>query len=131
MTTWSGLPALGLAKAVDGYDPGLGTFVGYAVRAVRGELTRHVPDEQAASQACEPAPTVDDASGWLPVRPALDHLPPAERDVLVMRFFLSMTPERIAERVGVPESDVSGLLAGALRGLRARIEGRPARSRRG
>ena len=35
---------LGLLKTIDRYDPGLGSFVGYAVTTIRGELKRHFRD---------------------------------------------------------------------------------------
>lgn len=36
---------VGLLKAIDRYDPGLGSFVGYAVPSIRGELKRHFRDK--------------------------------------------------------------------------------------
>lgn len=36
---------LGLVKAVDGFDPALGTFVGYAIPTIRGELKRYFRDQ--------------------------------------------------------------------------------------
>lgn len=35
---------LGLLKTIDRYDPALGSFVGYAVTTIRGELKRHFRD---------------------------------------------------------------------------------------
>src|SRR5436190_22319699 len=35
---------VGLLKTIDRYDPGVGSFVGYAVTTIRGELKRHFRD---------------------------------------------------------------------------------------
>ena len=35
---------LGLLKTIDRYEPGAGSFVGYAVTTIRGELKRHFRD---------------------------------------------------------------------------------------
>src|SRR5436190_76923 len=40
---------------------------------------------------------------------ALDKLPPEQRDVIVMRFVLGLSPREIAERIGRSEDAVHGL----------------------
>ncbi len=52
------------------------------------------------------------------LRPLLAALPEGERTVVVLRFFASLTQTQIADRVGIPPTQVSRLLATALRQLR-------------
>ncbi|EID17714.1 RNA polymerase sigma factor SigF [Mycolicibacterium phlei] len=56
------------------------------------------------------------------LRPLLAALPERERQVLVLRFFESMTQTQIAERVGVSQMHVSRLLAKSLARLRDQLE---------
>jgi RNA polymerase sigma-B factor len=56
------------------------------------------------------------------LRPLLAQLPPRERNVLVLRFFESMTQSQIAERVGISQMHVSRLLAKSLASLRDQLQ---------
>jgi RNA polymerase sigma-B factor len=56
------------------------------------------------------------------LRPLLASLPDRERQVLLLRFFESMTQTQIAERVGISQMHVSRLLAKSLARLRDQLE---------
>ena len=45
---------LGLLKTIDRYEPGLGSFLGYAVTTIRGELKRHFRDHGWAMHVTRP-----------------------------------------------------------------------------
>ncbi len=56
------------------------------------------------------------------LRPLLASLPERERQVLLLRFFESMTQTQIAERVGISQMHVSRLLAKSLARLRDQLQ---------
>lgn len=56
------------------------------------------------------------------LRPLLASLPERERQVLLLRFFESMTQTQIAERVGISQMHVSRLLAKSLTRMRDQLE---------
>ncbi|MCV7015719.1 RNA polymerase sigma factor SigF [Mycolicibacterium madagascariense] len=56
------------------------------------------------------------------LRPLLASLPERERQVLLLRFFESMTQTQIAERVGISQMHVSRLLAKSLARLRDQLD---------
>jgi RNA polymerase sigma-B factor len=56
------------------------------------------------------------------LRPLLASLPDRDRQVLLLRFFESMTQTQIAERVGISQMHVSRLLAKSLTRLRDQLE---------
>jgi RNA polymerase sigma-B factor len=63
------------------------------------------------------------------VRPLIAALPEQERDVLVMRFFESLTQTQIAERIGVSQMQVSRILSRTLTKLREQaLDERPHRT---
>ncbi|MEU7629717.1 RNA polymerase sigma factor SigF [Nocardia sp. NPDC049220] len=63
------------------------------------------------------------------VRPLIAALPGLERDVLVMRFFESLTQGQIAERIGVSQMHVSRILSRTLTKLREQaLDQRPHRT---
>ncbi|MFI1405578.1 RNA polymerase sigma factor [Streptomyces griseofuscus] len=51
----------------------------------------------------------------------LDELPPAQRQVLVLRFYADLPVRDIAEALGIPEGTVKSRLHTAVRALRARL----------
>jgi RNA polymerase sigma-B factor len=56
------------------------------------------------------------------LRPLLAALPERERQVLLLRFFESLTQTQIAERVGISQMHVSRLLAKSLARLRDQLQ---------
>jgi RNA polymerase sigma-70 factor, ECF subfamily len=67
----------------------------------------------------------DDAAGarerFADLRLALDALPPEQRDVLVLRFLIGLSPGEIAERLGRSEDAVHGLQHRGRRRLRSEM----------
>ncbi|WP_028476941.1 RNA polymerase sigma factor SigF [Nocardia sp. CNY236] len=55
---------------------------------------------------------------FMAVRPLIGALPDRERQVLIMRFFESLTQNQIAERLGVSQMHVSRILSRTLHALR-------------
>jgi RNA polymerase sigma-B factor len=55
------------------------------------------------------------------IRPLIDQLPPRERQILLLRFFLQMTQSQIAREVGISQMHVSRLLTRTLAELRDAI----------
>jgi RNA polymerase sigma-B factor len=55
---------------------------------------------------------------YLAVKPLLAALPEREKQVLVMRFFDSMSQEQIAQRIGCSQMQVSRILSKTLKSLR-------------
>ena len=54
------------------------------------------------------------------VRAAVEALPPRQREVVVLRFFLDLSVRDAAARMGCAEGTVKGLLSDAVRSLRTR-----------
>ncbi|GLZ79665.1 hypothetical protein Afil01_44720 [Actinorhabdospora filicis] len=69
----------------------------------------------------EPGFAAVDDHLWL--RPAIIGLPPRERRILVMRFFLHMSQAEIGAEIGVSQMQVSRLLAKALKRLHTALSG--------
>ena len=59
---------------------------------------------------------------WESIAPAIRDLPPRERRVLYLRFFVGLTQSEIAEEIGVSQMHVSRILAQTLRALRGSLE---------
>jgi RNA polymerase sigma-B factor len=58
--------------------------------------------------------------------PALAELGQREKAIVRMRFFEDLTQSQIARRIGVSQMQVSRLLAGSLRTMRAALDAVPA-----
>jgi RNA polymerase sigma-70 factor (ECF subfamily) len=71
------------------------------VRANRASPSDSVPDSQTAKG--------DDVDHTLSVRAALASLPEAQREVVVLRHVVGLTPGEIADRIGRTEGAVHGL----------------------
>src|SRR5918997_929044 len=144
---------LGLIKAIDRYDPGLGPFVRYAVPNIMGELKRHFRDKgwsmhvprSVQERFLQVNDAMDELSGRLgrspspkdvaahtgleleevleALDPAFRALPPREQTILKLRFIDDLTQSEIAEHVGVSQMHVSRLLRRSLDRLNAAAEG--------
>lgn len=84
---------VGLLKAIDRYDPGLGSFVGYAVPSIRGELKRHFRDKGWGMRVPRAL-----QERWLKVSQATE--------VLSGRLGRSPSPKDIAEHTGLSVEEV-------------------------
>ena len=58
---------------------------------------------------------------FLTVRPALEKLPERERQIVILRFFGSMTQTQIADRMGISQMHVSRILSRTLIQLREEL----------
>ncbi|WP_422673510.1 SigB/SigF/SigG family RNA polymerase sigma factor [Bailinhaonella thermotolerans] len=59
------------------------------------------------------------------LKPALEHLPPRERRILLLRFYGNKTQQEIADDIGMSQMHVCRLLARTLHQLRAELLGTP------
>jgi RNA polymerase sigma-B factor len=66
-------------------------------------------------------PELEKMESYLTVRPALEKLPERERQIVILRFFGSMTQTQIAERMGISQMHVSRILARTLTQLREEL----------
>jgi RNA polymerase sigma-70 factor (ECF subfamily) len=83
-------------------------------------MRRPVPVEEV-----RPADTADEGDGgrerFADLRLALDALPAEQRDVIVLRFLVGLTPGEVAERMGRSEDAVHGLQHRGRRRLRSEM----------
>jgi RNA polymerase sigma-70 factor (sigma-E family) len=91
----------------------------------RGVMSRRHIDAQA-HHVGDVGPDPDDAFALdeehRAVIDALSHLPPRQRDCLVMRYHLEMSPHEIGDALGIGVNSVKTHLTRALRALRERME---------
>jgi RNA polymerase sigma factor (sigma-70 family) len=121
--------AIGLIKAVDGFDVARGDDLGaYAVPTIVGELRRHQAQRGAVATATFDA-TVHAATeselGRTETRLALHGafrlLTRRERDVVALRFYRDLTQQDIADRLGLSQAQVSRTLSTAFAKLRSAL----------
>ena len=126
--------AIGLIKAVDGFDTARGDDLGaYAVPTIVGELRRHQARRIRAGSnggtgldrdtaECRFAETeLRRSETRLALRGAFQGLTRREREVVVLRFYRDLTQERIAEQLGLSQAQVSRTLSIALVKLRSAL----------
>jgi RNA polymerase sigma-70 factor, ECF subfamily len=115
-----------LPAALRRYEPRAAPFSAWILRVAYNAAIDHtrtrrpVPCEEVRS-----SDVVDDVSGrerFADLRLALDALPPEQRDVLVLRFVIGLTPREVAERMGRSEDAVHGLQHRGRRSLRREME---------
>jgi RNA polymerase sigma-70 factor (ECF subfamily) len=122
-----------LLTALGRYEPRVVPFSAWILRVAHNAAIDHmrarrpVPCEEVRSPDIE-----DDVSGrerFADLRLALDALPAEQRDVIMLRFLIGLSPREIAERLGRSEDAVHGLQHRGRRRLRremARIQDQPA-----
>lgn len=66
-------------------------------------------------------PALENAEGYVAVKPHLEALPERERTILYLRFFGGMTQTQIATRVGISQMHVSRILSRTLARLRREV----------
>ena len=123
--------AIGLIKAVDGFDVARGNDLGaYAVPTIVGELRRHQARRTRAGS--RGAVTLDEDTAEsrhtetelgrsetrIALRGAFRSLTRREREVVVLRFYRDLTQQRIADQLGLSQAQVSRTLSTALAKLR-------------
>ena len=92
--------SLGLIKAIDRYDPDLGSFVRYAIPTITGELKRHFRDKGWAMRVPRSM-----QERLLEVNEAMEHLSG--------ELGRSPTPKDVVEHTGIPLDDVVEALEAA------------------
>jgi RNA polymerase sigma-70 factor (ECF subfamily) len=115
-----------LPTALRRYEPRVVPFSAWILRVAYNAAIDHmrvrrpVPCEEVRSND-----VADDVSGrerFADLRLALDALPPEQRDVLVLRFVVGLTPREVAERIGRSEDAVHGLQHRGRRTLRREMQ---------
>lgn len=136
--------AIGLIKAVDGFEESRGSDLGaYAVPTIVGELRRsvggrswpvRVPRGAAGVQRPVAVP-LDEESGELPtetseldrseqrllLRAGIRALSRRERRVIALRYYRDWSQQRIAAELGISQPQVSRILGTALSKMRAEL----------
>src|SRR3954462_13683725 len=102
-----------LLTALQRYEPRSVPFSAWILRIAHNAAIdymrsrRAVPCEEVRSPELEDVDLSRERARDL--QTALDKLPPEQRDVIVMRFVLGLSPREIAERIGRSEDAVHGL----------------------
>ena len=91
---------LGLLKTIDRYEPGAGSFVGYAVTTIRGELKRHFRDHGWTMHVTRPI-----QERYLKVK--------AAGEALMSSLGRTPTVRELAEKTGLTIEDVAEALDAA------------------
>jgi len=123
-----------LMSVVGKYEEARGPFAAWVLRVARNVAIDHlrqlrsIPCEDVRSGGAESV-TDDERQRGLLLRDVLATLPADQREVVVLRHVVGLTPGEIADRLGKTESSVHGLHhrgRGALRDLLRRLESGPA-----
>ncbi|MGQ4600762.1 SigB/SigF/SigG family RNA polymerase sigma factor [Nocardia sp. R6R-6] len=88
-----------------------------SIDAVAGDDIENAPLPLLDSLGAE-EPSYHLVEDFMAVKPLIGELPDRERQVLIMRFFESLTQNQIAERLGVSQMHVSRILSRTLNSLR-------------
>jgi RNA polymerase sigma-70 factor, ECF subfamily len=112
-----------LLTSLERYEPRVVPFSAWILRVAHNAAIDHVRARRPVplEQVHPPDAAADDARGrerFADLRLALDALPPEQRDVLVLRFLVGLTPREVAERIGRSEDAVHGLQHRGRRRLR-------------
>jgi RNA polymerase sigma-70 factor, ECF subfamily len=114
-----------LLTALPKYEPRVVPFSAWILRVAHNAAIDHVRARRAVPFAEVRSPELEDHDlSWErghDLRAALETLPVEQRDVIVMRFILGLTPGEIAEKIGRSEDAVHGLQHRGRRALRAEL----------
>ena len=116
-----------LMTALGRYEPRLVPFSAWILRVAHNAAIDHVRARRPVplEEVHPPDATGDDGAGsrerFADLRLALDALPAEQRDVIVLRFLVGLTPREIAERMGRSEDAVHGLQHRGRRRLRSEM----------
>jgi RNA polymerase sigma-70 factor (ECF subfamily) len=124
-----------LIGAVTKYDEARGPFAAWVLCVARNVAIDHlrqlrsIPCEEIRREDASEEATDDERHRNLLLREVLAALPRDQREVLVLRHVVGLTPGEIADRLGKTESSVHGLHhrgRGALRDVLAQLQSGPA-----
>ena len=96
----------------------------WRLRVIDGGLDDPQASEPAAPEDASPVRELEREEVRRLVADALDHLPPEQREVLVLKEFEGLRFRDIAEITGAPESTVKSRMYYGLRALREHLEAR-------
>jgi RNA polymerase sigma-70 factor, ECF subfamily len=114
-----------LITALDRYEPRVVPFSAWILRVAHNAAIDHMrarrpmPCEEVRSTEIEV--DVSGSERFADLRLALDALPPEQRDVIMLRFLVGLSPREIAERLGRSEDAVHGLQHRGRRRLRSEM----------
>ena len=109
------------------YEPRVVPFSAWILRVAHNAAIDHVRMRRPVPvEEVRPADTADEGDGgrerFADLRLALDALPAEQRDVIVLRFLVGLTPSEVAERMGRSEDAVNGLQHRGRRRLRREMD---------
>jgi len=114
-----------LTGALRHYQPRMVPFSAWILRVAHNAAIDHVRARRPVPiEEVRPADVEEDATGrerFADLRVALDSLPREQRDVLMLRFFVGLSPREVAERLGRSEDAVHGLQHRGRRRLRSEM----------
>jgi RNA polymerase sigma-70 factor, ECF subfamily len=112
------------------YEPRSVPFSAWILRVAHNTAIDHVRARRPVpvEEVRGPEPADDGASRerFRDLRLALDALPKEQREVIVLRFLVGLTPREVAERMGRSEDAVNGLQLRGRRRLRRELQERAA-----
>jgi len=102
-----------LMSAINKYEPRSVPFTAWILRVARNIAIDHLRQRRAVpcEEVFEPTRPTDETSRdcrW-GLEVALESLPEDQRDVVVLRHLVGLTPGEIADRMGRTESSIHGL----------------------
>jgi RNA polymerase sigma-70 factor, ECF subfamily len=108
------------------YEPRVVPFSAWILRVAHNAAIDHVRSRRAVPlEEVRPLDAPDDSAGsrerFADLCLALDALPAEQRDVIVLRFLVGLSPGEIAERLGRSEDSVHGLQHRGRRRLRSEM----------
>jgi RNA polymerase sigma-70 factor (ECF subfamily) len=102
-----------LLTTLDRYEPRQVPFSAWILKVAQNAAIDHVRVRRPVPIAeVRPLQAADDTTGrerFADLRLALDALPAEQRDVIVLRFLVGLSPSEVAERMGRSEDAVHGL----------------------
>jgi RNA polymerase sigma-70 factor (ECF subfamily) len=116
-----------LMTALARYEPRIVPFSAWILRVAHNAAIDHVRARRPVplAEVHPPDAAGDDGAGsrerFADLRLALDALPDEQRDVIVLRFLIGLSPREIAERMGRSEDAVHGLQHRGRRRLRSEM----------
>jgi RNA polymerase sigma-70 factor (ECF subfamily) len=116
-----------LLTALGRYEPRVVPFSAWILRVAHNAAIDHVRTRRPVllEEVHPPETETDDGAGsrerFADLRLALDALPAEQRDVIVLRFLVGLSPREIAERMGRSEDAVHGLQHRGRRRLRSEM----------
>jgi RNA polymerase sigma-70 factor, ECF subfamily len=115
-----------LMTALRRYEPRVVPFSAWILRVAHNAAIDHIRTRRPVpcEEICSPD-VADDVSGrerFADLRLALDALPAEQRDVIMLRFLIGLTPREVAERLGRSEDAVHGLQHRGRRRLRRELK---------